>query len=69
MPAQQPAQELMHRTIPTVGPRGEGTLKPASLIISKESSISAISIIEMNGTFSLEATIEKSSSVGINSLW
>lgn len=47
-------------TIPIVGPIGEGTLNPASRISSKEISISKISKIIGNGTFSLdkEATIE-----------
>ena len=52
-----------------VGPIGEGTLKPASRINSKENSISKSSKIIGNGTFSLEAIIENNSSVGINSWW
>ena len=52
-----------------VGPIGEGTLKPASRINSKENSISKSSKIMGNGTFSLEAIIENNSSVGINSWW
>ena len=56
-------------TIPTVGPSGEGTLTPASLIISKESSINPISTITTKGTVEREATIENNNSDGINSPW
>lgn len=56
-------------TIPIVGPIGDGTLKPASLINSKEISITSISNIIGKGTFSLEAKMEKSNSVGISSWW
>jgi hypothetical protein len=51
-------------TIPTVEPIGDGTLSPDSLISSKENSIIKISKITGKGTPSLEASIEKSSSVG-----
>ena len=54
-------------TIPIVGPIGEGTLNPASLISSKEISITKISKIIGKGTFSREAKIENSNSVGSNS--
>ena len=50
-----------------VGPRGEGTLKPASRINSKEISIIKISKIIGKGTLSLEASSEKSNSVGSSS--
>ena len=56
-------------TMPIVGPRGEGTLNPASRMTSKEISSSKISKIIGNGTPSLEEIIEKSSSVGIISKW
>ena len=56
-------------TIPIVGPIGEGTRKPASLISSNDISITIISKITGNGTFSLEAKIENRSSVGISSWW
>ena len=54
-------------TIPTVEPRGEGTLSPAYLIISKDISINKISTITIKGTEDLEETIENKSSVGISS--
>ena len=54
-------------TIPIVGPIGEGTLNPASRISSKEISISKISKIIGNGTFSLDAITENSNSVGSSS--
>lgn len=50
-----------------VGERGEGTLSPASRISSKEISIIKISAIIGKGTFSLEASSEKRSSVGSSS--
>ena len=56
-------------TIPIVGPIGEGTLRPASRISSKEISITKISKIIGKGTFSREAKIENSNSVGSNSWW
>ena len=56
-------------TIPIVEPIGEGTLKPASLISSKENSISKSSKSIGKGTFSLADNIEKSSSVGKISWW
>ena len=56
-------------TIPMVGPIGEGTLRPASRISSKDISISNSSNIIGNGTFCLDATIENKSSVGISSWW
>lgn len=56
-------------TIPIVGPIGEGTLRPASRMSSKEISISNSSNIIGKGTFCLDATIENSSSVGISSWW
>ena len=56
-------------TIPTVEPRGEGTLNPASLISSKDSSIINTSKTIGKGTLTLVATIEYNSSVGTNSLW
>lgn len=52
---------------PMVGPIGVGTLRLASLISSKETSIIIISKIIENGTEDLDETIAKSSSVGINS--
>ena len=55
-------------TIPTVEPRGEGTLRPASLINSKESSIIRISTKIGKGTFTRDATIEYNNSVGKSSL-
>ena len=51
-------------TIPIVGPMGEGTLKPASLISSKETSKSNSSKKIGNGTFSREAKIVNNNSVG-----
>ena len=51
-------------TIPMVGPIGEGTLKPASRINSKEISIIKISTIIGKGTLALEAKIEYSKLVG-----
>ena len=51
-----------------VGPIGEGTLKPASLINSNESSIKNISKIIGKGTVFLEAAIVNKSSVGISSV-
>ena len=54
-------------TIPMVALRGDGTRSPASRINSKEISITSTSKIMGNGTFSLEARMEKSSSVGSNS--
>ena len=51
-------------TIPIVGPIGDGTLKPASRINSKEISNISISKITGKGTFSLEPNIEYSKSVG-----
>ena len=59
----------MAPTIPIVGPIGDGTLSPASLIISNEISIIKISKIIGNGTFCLEDKIEYNNSVGIISLW
>ena len=50
-----------------MGPIGEGTLKPGSLISSKENYIIRISTIVGNGTFCLEAIIENSKSVAKNS--
>ena len=44
-------------TIPMVGPIGEGTLKPASLISSKENSNNSISTIIGKGTLLLEDSI------------
>ena len=55
--------------IPIVVPIGEGTLKLASLISSKDISIAKISTIIGKGIDSLDATIAKSSSVGIISWW
>ena len=52
-----------------VGPIGVGTLKPASLISSKESSISKISKITGKGTEFREAAIVNSNSVGKSSVW
>ena len=54
-------------TIPIVGPIGEGTLRPASLISSKDISITNNSNITGKGTFSLDANIENSNSVGNSS--
>lgn len=51
-------------TILIVVPIGEGTRKPASLINSKEISKIKISKITGKGTFSLDAKIENSKSVG-----
>ena len=51
-------------TIPIVGPIGEGTLRPASRISSKEISRTNNSKIIGKGTLAREAKIEKSSSVG-----
>ena len=51
-------------TIPIVGPIGEGTLKPASRINSKEISISSISAIIGKGTLALDAKIEYKRLVG-----
>ena len=51
-------------TILIVVPKGEGTRKPASLINSKEISKIKISKITGKGTFSLDAKIENSKSVG-----
>ena len=59
----------MAPTIPRVGPIGDGTLSPASLIISNEISIIKISKIIGNGTLCLEDKIEYNNSVGIISLW
>lgn len=56
-------------TIPMVALSGDGTRSPASLISSNEISITSTSKIMGNGTFSLEARMEKSSSVGSNSWW
>ena len=56
-------------TIPMVGPIGDGTLKPASLINSKDISIIIISKITGNGTVSLASNIEYKSSVGSISWW
>ena len=56
-------------TIPIVEPIGEGTLSEASRISSKAISIARISTITGKGTFSLEASIEKRSSVGKISWW
>lgn len=50
-----------------VGPIGEGTLRPASLISSKDISITTISKIIGNGTDSRDAAIANSNSVGISS--
>ena len=55
--------------IPIVVPIGEGTLKLASLINSKDISIAKISTIIGNGTDSLDATIANNNSVGIISWW
>ena len=46
---------------------GVGTLKPASLISSKDSSIRMISKIMEKGTDAREATIANNNSVGMNS--
>ena len=54
-------------TIPIVVPSGDGTLRPASRIYSKEISISKISTTVGKGTDSLEAAIVNNSSVGIKS--
>ena len=66
---QQLGLKQEHQQFRIVGPIGEGTLKPASRISSKENSISKSSKIIGNGTFSLEARIENKSSVGISSWW
>ena len=50
-----------------VGPIGDGTLKEASLISSKENSITSISKSIGNGTNSLDEIIAYNSSVGISS--
>ena len=54
-------------TIPIVGPIGDGTLSPASLINSNDISITNNSKITGKGTFSLEANKENNNSVGSNS--
>jgi hypothetical protein len=54
-------------TILIVGPIGDGTLTPASLINSKDISIKSISKITGNGTVSLAASIVNNSSVGKSS--
>ena len=59
----------MAPTIPRVGPIGDGTLSPASLIISNEISINKSSNMIGNGTLCLLAKIEKSNSVGSISWW
>lgn len=51
-------------TIPMVGPIGDGTLKPASLISSNDTSMIIISNITGNGTISLVLNMEYNSSVG-----
>ena len=56
-------------TIPIVGPMGEGTRTPASLINSKDIYINKISKITGKGTVSRAASIVKSNSVGSNSWW
>ena len=56
-------------TIPIVVPRGVGTLKPASRMSSKDTSISKISTTVGNGTDSLDAAIVNNNSVGIRSWW
>ena len=54
----------MHQQFRIVGPIGEGTLKPASRINSKEISIIRISTIIGKGTLAREAKIEYSKLVG-----
>ena len=51
-----------------VGPIGLGTLRPASLINSKENSIKSISKITGKGTVFLAAAIVNKSSVGKSSV-
>ncbi len=53
-------------TIPIVGPIGEGTLRLASLMNSKDISITRSSNTIGNGIDSLEAAIANNNSVGIN---
>ena len=52
-----------------MGPTGEGTLRPASLINSNEISITNNSKIIGKGTFSLDAHKENNNSVGNSSWW
>lgn len=59
----------MHQQFRIVGPIGVGTLKPASLINSNETSIKSISNIIGNGTVFLAAAIVNKSSVGRSSVW
>ena len=59
----------MHQQFRIVGPIGVGTLKPASLINSKENSIRKISNITGNGTVFLEAAIVNNNAVGKSSVW
>ena len=59
----------MHQQFRIVGPIGEGTLRPASRINSKDISIIKISTIIGNGTLALEASIEYSKLVGSISWW
>ena len=51
-------------TIPMVGPIGEGTLKPASRISSKDVSKTNSSKMIGKGTLAREAKIENNNSVG-----
>ena len=59
----------MHQQFRIVGPIGVGTLRPASLISSKDISIKRISNITGKGTVFLEAAIVNNSSVGRSSVW
>ena len=59
----------MHQQFRIVGPIGEGTLKIASLINSKDNSIIKSSNNIEKGTVSLEEAIANSNSVGSNSSW
>ena len=52
-----------------VGPIGVGTLRPASLINSKDISIKRISKRTGKGTVFLEAAIVNNNSVGRSSVW
>ena len=51
-------------TIPIVGPIGDGTLKPASRINSKDNSSTNNSKIIGKGTLAREAKMENNNSVG-----
>ena len=59
----------MHQQFRIVGPIGDGTLRPASRINSKETSIIKISTIIGKGTLSLEARMEYRRLVGRISWW